>query len=57
MTEITTAKDMKLLICSCYRPADADKTWIDKFETFLRARAGTRVKMLLTLMRTHLSNY
>jgi hypothetical protein len=30
MAEITTAKDMKLLICSCYRPPDADKTWIDK---------------------------
>ena len=27
---------MKLLICSCYRPPDADKTWIDKFETFLQ---------------------
>jgi exonuclease III len=26
MAEITTAKDMKLLICSCYRPPDADKT-------------------------------
>ncbi|XP_028419259.1 uncharacterized protein LOC114545074, partial [Dendronephthya gigantea] len=35
MAEVTTAKDIKMLICSCYRPPDADKTWIDKFETFL----------------------
>jgi hypothetical protein len=35
MAEITTANDMKMVICSCYRSPDADKTWIDKFETFL----------------------
>ena len=33
MAEITTAKDMKIVICSCYRPPDADKTRIDKFES------------------------
>ena len=29
MAEITSAKDMKLLICLCYRPPDADKTRIN----------------------------
>ena len=36
MAEITTAKYMKMLICSCHRPPNSDKTWCDKFETFLQ---------------------
>ena len=36
MAEITTAKDIKMLICPCYRPPNSDKTWCDKFETFLQ---------------------
>ena len=28
--------ELQLLICSCYHPPDADKTWTDKFESFLQ---------------------
>ena len=69
MAEITAAKDMKIVICSCYRPPDADKTRIDKFESsrclqtsfeeslaisIFHGRAGTRGKTLSTVMRFRL---
>jgi hypothetical protein len=47
MAEITTVKDMKFLICSYYRPPDADKTWIDKFETFLQDVCTRHSKVLI----------
>ena len=47
MAEITTAKDMELLICSCYRPPDADKTWIDKFESFLQDVCSRHSKIVI----------
>lgn len=33
VAEITTSSNMKMLICSCYRPPDALKSWMDKNET------------------------
>ena len=34
-TEVKTAADQKLLFCCCYRPPDADQSWMDQFKTFL----------------------
>jgi hypothetical protein len=36
VAEITTSSNMKMLICLCYRPPNAEKSWTDKFETFLQ---------------------
>ena len=34
-TEVKTATDQKLLFCCCYRPPNADISWMDQFKTFL----------------------
>ena len=34
--EITTTSNVKMLVCSCYRPPDAGKSCMDKFEIFLQ---------------------
>ena len=36
VAEVTTSSNMKMLVCSCYRPPDAEKSWMDKFESFLQ---------------------
>ena len=36
VTEITTTSNIKMLVCSCYRPPDAEKSWMNKFESFLQ---------------------
>ena len=36
VAEITTSSNMKMLVCSCYPPPDAEKSWMDKFESFLQ---------------------
>ena len=47
MAEITTVKDMKMLICSCYRPPNSDKTWCAKFETFLQDVRARHSKIVI----------
>ena len=48
IAEITTAKDMKILIYSYYRPPDADKTRINKFESFLQDVCKCHSKIMIT---------
>ncbi len=36
VAEVITSSNMKMLVCSCYRPPDAEKSWMDKFESFLQ---------------------
>ena len=36
MAEITTTSNIKMLVCSCYRPPDAEKSWMNTFESFLQ---------------------
>ena len=33
--ELTTIFNQKILFCSCYRPPDSDRSWIDSFTAFL----------------------
>ena len=35
LVELTTISDSKILICSCYRPPNADRIWMENFEYFL----------------------
>ncbi len=35
LAEITTLSNMKLLLCSCYRPPNEDQNWIERFNNFL----------------------
>ncbi len=35
LAEITTFSNMKLLLCSCYRPPNEDQNWIERFNNFL----------------------
>ena len=36
VAEITTASNIEMPVCSCYRPPDAEKSWMNKFESFLQ---------------------
>ena len=36
VAEITITSNIKMLVCLCYRPPDAEKSWMNKFESFLR---------------------
>ena len=47
VAELTTSSNMNLLICSCYRPPDADQTWMDKFESFLQDVCTHHPKIVL----------
>ena len=48
VAEIVTSTDMKFLICTCYRPPDADNTWIKIFEMFLRGMCTRYSKIVIT---------
>ena len=36
LAEITTTSNIKMLVCSCYRPPDAEKSWMNEYESFLQ---------------------
>ena len=36
VAEITTTSNIKIIVCSCYRPPEAEKSWMNKFESFLQ---------------------
>ena len=48
VAEIVTSTDMKFLICSCYRPPDADNTWMETFEMFLRDMCTRYSEIVIT---------
>ena len=48
VAEIVTSTDMKFLICTCYRPPDADNTWMKIFEMFFRGMCTRYSKIVIT---------
>ena len=47
VAEITTTSNIKMLICSCYRPPDAEKSWMNKFESFLQDVCSRHSKIVI----------
>ena len=47
LVELKTVSDSIFLICSCYRPPNADRTWIENFENFLDDVCSHHSKIVL----------
>ena len=47
LVELKTVSDSNFLICSCYRPPNADRTWIENFENFLNDVCSYHSKIVL----------
>ena len=47
MVELTTMSDMNVLVGSCYRPPNADKTWIENFDNLLNDVCTRHSKIVL----------
>ncbi|XP_028406787.1 uncharacterized protein LOC114529229 [Dendronephthya gigantea] len=47
MAELTTLSDTNILICSRYRPPNADKIWMESFENFLNDVRSRYPKIVL----------
>ena len=47
VAEITTTSNIKMLVCSCYRPPDAEKSWMNKFESFLQDVCTSHLKIVI----------
>ena len=47
VAELTTASDIKLLIASCYRLPNEDKTWLERFSNFLGGVCTNRRNIIL----------
>jgi exonuclease III len=47
LVELTTISDSKILICSCYRPPNADRIWMENFEHFLNDVCSRHSKIVL----------
>ncbi len=35
LVQLTTLSNLEILLCSCYRPPNAEKIWMENFENFL----------------------
>ena len=47
VAEITTLSNMKLLLCSCYRPPNEDQNWIERFNNFLENICSSHLHIVL----------
>ena len=47
VAELTTALDTKLLVASCYRPPNEDKTWLERFNNFLDGICSNKANVIL----------
>ena len=47
LLELTTMSDMNVLVGSCYRPPNADKTWIENFDNLLNDVCTRHSKIVL----------
>ena len=47
LVELTTMSDMNVLVGSCYRPRNADKTWIENFDNLLNDVCTRHSKIVL----------
>ena len=45
--ELTSHSNRKLVVCRCYRPPNADKKWLDKFNLFLAESSSHNENMLI----------
>ena len=46
LAELTTFMDSKIIICSCYRPPNADRIWMENFSNFINV-CSRRSKIIL----------
>ena len=47
LAELTTFMDSKISICSCYRPPNADRIWMENFSNFINDVCSRRSKIIL----------
>ena len=47
LAELTNFSDTNILVGSCYRPPNADKIWMENFETFLNDICSRHSKIVL----------
>ncbi len=47
LVRLTTLSNLKILLCSCYRPPSAEKIWMETFENFLNDICSRHLKIVL----------
>ena len=54
LVQLTTVSNGETLICSCYRPPNAGKIWMETFEIFLNNVCSRHSKIVLAVSQAKL---